>query len=52
LDRWSSPRPDWPSGSIIYRGGEPNLRVVNVIPRGDPEKFDVLVVEPVDQPPS
>jgi len=33
-------RPDWPPGSIIYRGGEPNLRVVSVIPSDDPEKFD------------
>ena len=27
-------RPDWPDGSIIYRGGdEPNLRVVGFIER-------------------
>jgi hypothetical protein len=31
-----------------YRGGdEPNLRVVNVLAGDDPERFDVLVVEPV-----
>ena len=41
-------RPDWPPGSVIYRGGdEPNLRVVDVLAGDDPEKFDVLVVEPV-----
>jgi len=32
---------------VIYRGGdEPNLRVLDVIVNDDPEKFDVLVVEP------
>src|SRR5215217_127379 len=33
-------RPDWPPGSIIYRGGdgEPNLRVVDVIIFDDPER--------------
>ena len=41
-------RPDWPDGSIIYRGGdEPNLRVVGFIERTAPENFDVLVVERV-----
>ena len=41
-------RPDWPPGSVIYRGGdESNLRVLDVIPSDDPEMFDVLVVEPV-----
>jgi hypothetical protein len=29
------------AGSIIHRGGEANLRVVNVIPSDDLEKFDV-----------
>jgi hypothetical protein len=39
-------RPDWPEGSIIYRGGdEPNLRVVGFIERTAPENFDVLLVE-------
>jgi len=38
-------RPDWPPGSIIYRGAEPNLRVVDVIPADDPEEFAILVVE-------
>jgi hypothetical protein len=41
-------RPDWPPGSVIYRGGdEPNLLVLDVIVNDDPERFDVLVVEPV-----
>jgi hypothetical protein len=41
-------RPDWPPGSVIYRGGdEPNLRVLEVVVLDDPEVFDVLVVEPV-----
>jgi hypothetical protein len=40
--------PDWPDGSIIYRGGdEPNLRVVGFIEPRAPENFDVLVVERV-----
>ena len=39
-------RPDWPDGSIIYRGGEPNLRVVGRIEADDSEhQFDVLVVQ-------
>jgi len=38
-------RPDWPVGSIIHRGLEPNLRVVDVIESDDPEQFHVLVVE-------
>lgn len=47
-------RPDWPPGSTIYTApGEPNLRVVRVLERGDeadedPELFTVLVVEPVE----
>jgi hypothetical protein len=37
---------DWPPGSVIYRGSsEPNLRVVDVLPSDDPEKFVILVVE-------
>jgi hypothetical protein len=33
---------------VIYRGGdEPNLVVLDVIVNDDPEKFDLLVVEPV-----
>jgi hypothetical protein len=41
-------RPDWPDGSIIYRGGgASNLRVVDRIARHDPEVFTVLVVEPL-----
>ena len=31
-------RPDWPPGSIIYRGDGPNLRVVDVIPAVDPAR--------------
>lgn len=39
-------RPDWPDGSIINRGDEPNLRVVGYLPADDTEhEFDVLVVE-------
>jgi hypothetical protein len=31
---------------VIYRPpGEPNLRVVDVIPTDDPEEFAILVVE-------
>ena len=38
--------PDWPPGSIIYRGaGEPNLRVIDTLDLGDPEKLTILVVE-------
>jgi hypothetical protein len=39
--------PDWPNGSIIYRGDQPNLRVVDVIASDDREVYTVLVVEPV-----
>ncbi len=28
-------RPDWPDGSIMYRGGEPNLRVVRRVEADD-----------------
>jgi hypothetical protein len=36
---------------VIYRGREePNVRFVNVIPRDEPEKFSVLVVEDVVPP--
>ena len=39
-------RPDWPEGAIIYRGDEPNLRVVGRVAAEDSEHgFDVLVVE-------
>lgn len=39
-------RPDWPDGSVIYRGDEPNLRVVGRIAADDSEhQFEVLVVE-------
>jgi hypothetical protein len=42
-------RPDWPDGSIIYRGDKPNLRVVGHLESdGDPEMFEMLVVEPVE----
>jgi hypothetical protein len=38
---------EWPEGSIIWRGGdEPDLRVVDLLVFDDPERFDVLVVEP------
>lgn len=40
------PRPDWPIGSVIYRPpGEPNLRVIDVIPTDNVEQFTILVVE-------
>jgi hypothetical protein len=40
-------RPDWPPGSVTYRGGdEPNLRVLDMIASDDSDTFDVLVVEP------
>jgi hypothetical protein len=39
-------RPDWPPGSIVYRGGdEPTCGWSTWSP--DPERFDVLVVDPV-----
>ena len=39
-------RPDWPDGAIIYRGDEPNLRVVCRVATNDREHgFDVLFVE-------
>jgi hypothetical protein len=42
-------RPDWPEGSMIYRGDKPNLRVVGRIDADDTEhQFEVLVVEPVE----
>jgi hypothetical protein len=41
-------RPDWPPGSVIYRGAnEPNLRVVDNLPSEDSEMFSILVVEEV-----
>ena len=36
---------DWQAGDIIYRGSQPNLRVVDVLPSDDPERFAVLMVE-------
>ena len=38
-------RADWPIGSVIHRGDQPSLRVVDVIPPDDPEEFGILVVE-------
>ena len=42
-------RPDWPDGSVIVRGDEPNLRVVGRLEfehdSGDVERSPVLVVE-------
>jgi hypothetical protein len=42
-------RPDWPAGSIIYRGGaSPNLRVLDMLSGlDDPEQLPTLVVEDV-----
>jgi hypothetical protein len=39
-------RPDWPEGSILYRGNAPNLRVVRLVEAEDGHQ-DVLVVEQV-----
>jgi hypothetical protein len=44
----SSHAPIGPLRSIIYRGGEADLRVLEVLASEDPEKFSVLVVEPVE----
>ena len=45
-------RPGWPDVAIIYRGDEPDLRVVGRVATDDSEHgFDVLVVEE-DRPPS
>jgi hypothetical protein len=41
-------RPDWPVGSVIYRGDPPNLRVVGRTEKDTPEGLDVLVVEEVE----
>jgi hypothetical protein len=39
-------RPDWPEGSIIYRGDRPNLRVVGRLDAENTEhEFAVLAVE-------
>jgi hypothetical protein len=40
-------RPDWPAGSVIYRGrGKPNLRVIDgVSGLDDPEQLPTLIVE-------
>ena len=39
-------QPDWSDRAIIYRGDEPNLRVVGLVAIDDSEHgFDVLVVE-------
>ena len=41
-------RPDWPAGSILYRGGDAsNLRVVRLVEAPDHDQLDVLVVEEV-----
>jgi hypothetical protein len=38
--------PDWPPSSIIYTGtDQPNLRVIDSLDLGDPEKLTILVVE-------
>ena len=37
--------PDWPPGSVIQRGAEPNLRVVDYLLSDDPEDFAILVKE-------
>jgi hypothetical protein len=41
-------RPDWPVGSVIYRGDKPNLRVVGHIEPDEPGRLAVLVVELVE----
>jgi hypothetical protein len=41
-------RPDWPIGSVIYRGGpQPNLRVVD---RREQEGGSVRIVDEVERP--
>jgi hypothetical protein len=42
-------RPEWPNGSIIWRGGDQsNLRVVGRLePAETPEEFNRLVVEEI-----
>lgn len=35
------------TGSVINGASDSSLRVVEVIPSEDPEKFDILVVEQV-----
>jgi hypothetical protein len=36
---------DWVAGGAIYRGGEPDLRIVDVLASEDPETFTILIVE-------
>jgi hypothetical protein len=38
---------DWQTGDIIYRGKQPNLRVVDVLEADDPDNYTVLVVEEI-----
>jgi hypothetical protein len=38
---------DWQAGDIIFRGGESNLRVVDVLEADDPDHAAILVVEEV-----
>jgi hypothetical protein len=47
LGRIEPGRPDWPVGSIIYRGDQPNLRVVGHLEPDGKELDGVLVVEEV-----
>ena len=42
-------RPDWPEGTILYRGNAPNLRVVRRVEAKDDRHLDVLVVEAIDR---
>jgi hypothetical protein len=41
---------DWKPGSTIYRGGESNLHVVDMLPSDDREKFAILIVEATSDP--
>jgi hypothetical protein len=38
-------RAEWSPGNVVQRSGEPNLRVVDVLPSDDPELLAVLVVD-------
>jgi len=40
---------NWREGDTIYRGDGHDLRVVDVLPTDDPEKFAILVVEEIGE---
>jgi hypothetical protein len=47
LDQVELVRPDWPVGSVVYRGDAPNLRVLEWREATDAETDAILVVEEV-----